>query len=108
MAPAAKPKSFGGRNDTMGTEYRLRFENTDAEGILRDLSRLPGAVAVARGTHELEFSGEASGIPIASLRLEAGGAYFCAHAGPGRDILGRVVDRIVSHLGRVVVEEYEP
>ncbi|MBL0219912.1 MAG: hypothetical protein IPQ07_39355 [Myxococcales bacterium] len=92
----------------MGTEYRLRFDCDDPGALLHDLSRLPSASA--SGERQLDFREAASGtgMPDATLLLEPLGAYFCDHGGNGREILGRVVARIVARCQRVTVEDYEP
>ena len=92
----------------MGTEYRLRFACDDPGSLMRELSRLPSAVA--SGERQLEFREAATrdGMPDATLQLEQLGAYFCDHGGNGREILGREIARIVAQCDRVTVEDYEP
>ncbi len=92
----------------MGTEYRLRFDCDDPDALVRDLSLLPSAVASGERRLDFREAAGSDGMPDATLQLEPLGAYFCDHGGRGREILGRVVARIVARCARVTVEDYEP
>ena len=90
----------------MAIEYRLRFSSSTHEEVAILLAHLPTVSGPhADGNFEVRVS--PSEMPDAELRIEPCGAYYCYYGGKGREMLGVLIERLVSRFGPVTVEDWE-